>query len=180
MSAALDILEWAHQSGLEIEVQGGRLELRAPQKPPDELLAEVKAHKPELIALLSRQAVGVPAERIRDLAKLRTVDHFPGFSAVQWQQLLVGAAAFLARWGATADKLGWSTTDLFGCIQSLNVRSQPIRQIGQRNGLVLLIRDGEVVEITADRATIRYSSGSELVYLRRPVAGAVALWDLIH
>jgi hypothetical protein len=39
--------------GLEIEVRGDRLKVRSTQKPPDDLLAALKAHKPEKIALLS-------------------------------------------------------------------------------------------------------------------------------
>lgn len=80
-----------------------------------------------------------------------------------------------------AARLGWSTTDLFGVVRSLNGRGKPTSLVGQRIGLALLIRGGNVVEITADRATIRYASGSELIYLRQSdrFHGVVPFWDLI-
>ncbi len=130
----------------------------------------------------SVDSTGRPSVWIKGFAQLRTVDHVPGFSIAQWSQLLAATAAFLDRWGSEAARLGWNEIDLLGCVQSLNGRGQPLRQVGQRIGLVTMIRDGEVAEITADRATIRYASGSELVYLRRPdrFRGTVALWDLIE
>lgn len=45
-------------------------------------------------------------------------------------------------------------------------------------GLVPLIGGGEVVALTADRASIRRRQGATLTYLRRPMIGAVAIWDL--
>ena len=45
-------------------------------------------------------------------------------------------------------------------------------------GLVPLIGGGSVVGISTDRATIRQASGANLVYLRRPRHGAIALWKL--
>jgi len=52
MNAAKDILDRARFHGLEIEVRGDRLKVRSTQKPPDDLLTALKAHKLELIALL--------------------------------------------------------------------------------------------------------------------------------
>jgi hypothetical protein len=42
------------------------------------------------------------------------------------------------------------------------------------SGLVPLIRGGEMVSISTDRATIRRHAGASLTYLRLPMAGAVA------
>ncbi len=181
MSAAA-ALKLAEAAGIDIIVDGPNLLLEAPATPSPAVVAEIKRNKAAIIELLRPAGSGaaVPAEWIAGLNKLRTVDHFPGFSAEQWRQLCESGAAFLERWGATADKVGWNEIDIFGVIRSLGSRGQTLRQVGQRVGLVPLTRDGEVVEIAADRSTIRYASGSELVYLRRSVRDAVPLWDLLE
>jgi hypothetical protein len=46
-------------------------------------------------------------------------------------------------------------------------------------GLLLLVRGGRVVAITADSAVIERQSGARLTYTRRlPDAECVALWEL--
>jgi hypothetical protein len=56
VSAALHVLERARDLGVEVEARGNRLKLRALQKPPADLLAELSALKPELLVLLSEKA----------------------------------------------------------------------------------------------------------------------------
>jgi len=52
MTAALDILDRARQHGIAIEACGDRLKLKAPAKPPDDLLEQIRAHKPDIVSLL--------------------------------------------------------------------------------------------------------------------------------
>ncbi len=55
MSAAVDILKSARNYGVEITAEGGRLKLRAPIQPPDELVARIRSHKAEVAALVRRE-----------------------------------------------------------------------------------------------------------------------------
>ena len=123
MSAAA-ALKLAEAAGIDIIVDGPNLLLEAPATPSPAVVAEIKRNKAAIIELLRPAGSGaaVPAEWIAGLNKLRTVDHFPGFSAEQWRQLCESGAAFLERWGATADKLGWNEIDIFGVIRSLGSR----------------------------------------------------------
>ena len=43
----------AWKAGIELSVNGDKLHFKAPSKPPDELLAKLKVHKPELLRFLS-------------------------------------------------------------------------------------------------------------------------------
>lgn len=56
-----DLLERARRHGLEMEPAGDRLKLRAPERPPDDLLDDLRQHKPQLLEALQ-------AERAREAA----------------------------------------------------------------------------------------------------------------
>lgn len=49
---AADLLERAQAAGIELIPNGDKLRVRADQKPADDLLAELRAHKGELLVLL--------------------------------------------------------------------------------------------------------------------------------
>ncbi len=50
-SASLFVEAW--RAGVELSINGDKLHFKAPYKPPDELLARLKVHKPELLRFLS-------------------------------------------------------------------------------------------------------------------------------
>jgi hypothetical protein len=50
--SAADLLIRAQAAGIELVPRGGKLKVRAAQRPPDELLAALRAHKAELLQLL--------------------------------------------------------------------------------------------------------------------------------
>lgn len=52
MTAALDLLDLAQRYGIEMIPAGERIRLRAPVRPPAEVLEQLRAHKPEVIAAL--------------------------------------------------------------------------------------------------------------------------------
>jgi TubC N-terminal docking domain len=56
MSAALAILKRAQAAGVVVRRDGDQLKLKAPKEPDAELIEELKAHKAELLALLSSAA----------------------------------------------------------------------------------------------------------------------------
>lgn len=45
------------QAGVIVELDGDNLEISAPDKPPDELIAKLKANKAELVAILRQAAL---------------------------------------------------------------------------------------------------------------------------
>jgi hypothetical protein len=59
---AAGLLARAHSAGLVVVAEGGNLRLRGPVKPPADLLAELRQHKPEVLALLTAPANDPPAE----------------------------------------------------------------------------------------------------------------------
>jgi hypothetical protein len=54
--SAANLIREASKHGVWIGLNGDRLALSAPKKPPDELLAKIKANKPYIIALLRKAA----------------------------------------------------------------------------------------------------------------------------
>ena len=52
MTVAHDLLDELRQHHVHIERHGDRLQMRAPARPPADLLARLKAHKPALLAAL--------------------------------------------------------------------------------------------------------------------------------
>ena len=58
MSAA-NLIRDAARTGVWVGLDGDKLALRARVKPPDALLAKLKANKPEIIALLRQAACAV-------------------------------------------------------------------------------------------------------------------------
>jgi hypothetical protein len=78
-------------------------------------------------------------------------------------------------WLERALALGWTAADLFGCD-----RRAPWHRL-DRAGLLLLTGGHEIVELSADDAGLRTSTGSVLRYRRRsPATPPVALlWELL-
>lgn len=61
MSAAA-VLDQCRAAGVSVWIEGERLKFKAAKPLPDGLLADLKAHKPELIALLLESAANDPDE----------------------------------------------------------------------------------------------------------------------
>jgi hypothetical protein len=49
---ARTIISEAMESGMSLSLSGGNLALKSAAKPPDDLLARIKAHKNNIIAIL--------------------------------------------------------------------------------------------------------------------------------
>lgn len=106
------------------------------------------------------------------MALLRDVPYAPGFTPISWNDIIADADAFLDQWAIEAARLGWTDLDLFGV--------HPIAPAFRYDcmGLIPLIRGDEVIGISETRATTRSRSGNLLIYLRRPMTGAVLIWRL--
>jgi TubC N-terminal docking domain len=57
--SAANLIREASRHGVWVGLNGDKLALRAPAKPPDELIARLKANKPYIIALLRNAACAV-------------------------------------------------------------------------------------------------------------------------
>jgi hypothetical protein len=122
-------------------------------------------------AAIVEEGAGVPREWAEAFARLDLRARPTGESGDRWRQLMNDAGRFLDRWGAEAERLGWSAIDVFG----YHANRSP--DAPTTAGLVPLIMGGTVVSIAHDRATIRMSDGGSVVYLRRPLAGLSSNWE---
>ncbi len=203
--AAQDILQRASEYGLTFTVTGDRLRMRAAQKPPEDLLADIREHKPEIMAALatttgfaaekpqdgrnvdqapdhpgtpsrpSGDSAGVPREWIEGFARLDPASPPKGFDKKRWRILINDGDRFLDQWGDEAARLGWTALDVFG----VHPKAPGARY--DAAGLVVLINGGDVISIKSDRATIQSNGGKALLtYLRRPRTGTVALWEIVR
>jgi hypothetical protein len=138
----------------------------------------------EAAALQERAAIiaegsGAPYGWAEAFATLDRSQPVAGYSPGQWRQLIDDGGRFLDEWGAEAARLGWRAVDVFGVVRSLGTDLRPRDEVGQRSGLVPLISGGRVTSIGPDRATITMPTGTaSTYYLRRPVPGAVAIWEI--
>lgn len=129
-------------------------------------------------AAIIAEGTGVPIAWAEGFAALDRSWPVAGFTREQWRQVIDDGGRFLDRWGAEAARLGWRAVDVFGATRSLSANMSPRDEVGQRVGLALMIGGGVVTAIAEDRATVVSPSGSSLTYLRRPVRGAVAIWEI--
>jgi hypothetical protein len=114
-----------------------------------------------------------PTEWLRGLATLDPNRPPADFGGIWWRDLIRDAERFLPLWGQQAADLGWTTLDLFGVH-----RLAPAARFSSM-GLLLLVRGGRVVAITAGSAVIERQSKARLTYTRRPPEPQCApIWEL--
>lgn len=188
MTAAARLLETARAAGLSIEVDGDTLVVEIDSEPPAELLAELRAHKPELLAILrpvptddleERAAIveygaGIPRAWAEGFAALCTMPPPTGFSSQRWQRVVDAAGVFIDKRAAEAIACGWSDLDVFGCDATA-----PDRRFDCM-GLVLLLDRARIVSLDSTGADLIVQPGEACQrYRRRPLPpGTVSLWDL--
>jgi hypothetical protein len=191
------LIEDARAAGLSIEVDGGDLIVETDGDPPPSLLAELRQHKAEVIALLrpqTQETVGagqdiddlderaaiieeganVPKRWAEGYAALASMPAPAGFSPERWQRIVDAAGIFIDRWAADAIKCGWSDLDLFGV--------NPVRPDARFDamGLLLMLDRCEVVAIDDEGADLVTVTGARQRYRRRALPlDTVTLWDLM-
>jgi hypothetical protein len=185
---AIDLLHQVTEAGGTVGLEGDMLRLSAPEPLPDDLLARVRQHKAEIVALLAAgeladnaapvvQSVGrLPREIAHGVHAILSPDRARGIAPQRWPRVQRDAARLVeGGWLERALALGWTAADLFGCD-----RRAPWHRL-DRAGLVLLTGGHEIVELTEEIATLRTSTGSALRYRRRPAATppVALLWELL-
>jgi hypothetical protein len=92
-------------------------------------------------------------------------------SAGRWNQLAADAESFLITWGETADRLGWTTLDLFGVHPTAPTARFDVM------GLIPILRGRSVRVLTEKSATIDCKSGAKLTFYPPTGAGAVLITE---
>jgi TubC N-terminal docking domain len=185
----IDLLREVSEAGGTVRLEGDLLRLSAPEPLPDDLLARVRQHKAEIVALLAAASDDAPAPVADDqvgqdlpadvadgVRAILEAEGARGIPPTRWPHIQRDTRHLVERrWLHRALDLGWSTADLFGCDQRA-----PWYRL-DRSGLVLLLGGHEIIELTADMATLRTSSGSVLRYRRRPPAEPplALLWEVL-
>ena len=190
-AAALDLLQAVSAAGGLIRLEGGTLQLAAPEPLPDELRARLHQHKAEIVALLTaaepasdvvlegqpgQDVARLPREIAGGVRAILTADGAQRIPPQRWPRVQRDAARLVeGGWLERALTRGWIAADLFGCD-----RRAPWHRL-DRAGLVLLVGGHEIVELTEDVAALRTSTGSVLRYRRRPMARppVALLWELL-
>ena len=187
-TAVVVLLSKAKQHGVSITPIGCTLKLRAERQPPDGLLAELRAHKAEILALLSSENwtdeheeragtaefdSGIPRVWAEGLARLPSGTYRcpgPAMAAVHRRLRSVrrrmGIARFPARMDATCAV--WMRPN------------QAIRST-RPAGLLWLVEGRRIVALTAETAAIEIPGGRQLTYRRKPhlEVESIAVWDVV-
>jgi hypothetical protein len=176
----------------DVKAVGGTVELIPPDglrvSAPRAIAEQVKAHKQEIIQLLSfpsfdhetfaeRVAIiesnGIPRGWADGYATLCTMPRPAAYAPQRWQQLVDDGGSFLDRWGRQAAALGWRAVDVFG----VNPDAPESRYDGM--GLIPSLQGRSIVAITADTARIVCGKYTCLSFYRiSPTGGTSVLWDM--
>jgi hypothetical protein len=185
----IDLLRAVSDAGGTVQLEGDMLRLSAPEPLPDDLLARLRQHKTQIVALLAAAEPAaddapapvandqdLPAEMLDGVRAILGADGVHGIPPSRWPQIQRDTRQLVeGGWTRRALALGWTTADLFGCDQRA-----PWYRL-DRSGLVLVIGGHEIVGLNSDVATLRARTGSELRYRRRPPAKppVALLWQVL-
>ena len=140
---AASVLKEAATCGVKLRLRSGKLQLKAEAKPPDELLAKLKEHKAEIVALLRREAdetasaatsrpswwplphpritreppfgsSGAPPEGYRAACGALLAQCPAGMAPCVWESAMYDAARLFGDFGIELERLAWKPEDLFG------------------------------------------------------------------
>src|SRR5208337_4993733 len=130
--SALAIIKEAADCGVRVHLKGEGLALRAATKPSASLLAKLKQHKAEIVALLRQEAdVAWPKPDEAKLEKRKGMamacvpepyrDAFTRLKCQRpicvgeaaWLQAINDAGRFFDQWASLAVEFGWKPDDLF-------------------------------------------------------------------
>lgn len=126
----------------------------------------------ERAAIVEYQA-GVPREWAEGYARLLCLPPPPGIRPERWQQIIDDGGRFLDEWADKANRLGWTTLEVFG----ISPRA-PEHRLDMR-GLVPALGGHRIVMLTAEAATVDAGGQSRLRIFRRLEDGALPVWEVV-
>ena len=149
-AAAFDALSAARAAGVKIILNGDALILEASPKLPPNVVAQLKAAKPELLRILAgRKAAKATIE----------ANPPPDCSGERWAKALHGLQYFVRTgWGDQAALLGWTAEELY--------RVPLVWRRVDLTGAALLIGQNRVIAMTEASIVIETPSGSQLKFRR--------------
>jgi hypothetical protein len=177
MNTAFDILSWAQQLGVSITPAGDTLKLRAERKPPDDLLADMRTHKAEILAILSGEILtdeheeragqaefdgGIPRAWAEGLAPLNPSQAPADVPPRRWLLFIDDCGRFADEWAWRASRLHWTPLALFGCD-----RTKPFARL-DRAGLLWLVEGRRIVALTTETAAIEIPENGSPTGASRP------------
>jgi hypothetical protein len=145
---------------------GNRVEFRSAATPSERIVALLDSLEPAIVAALrpngdGRSLLDLARERHRPLLEAVEKQRPPDVDDDHWQEATNGLWVFLASGRADeALSLGWPRDELFAV--------PPVWANVALCGAGLLIRDREVIEVTANGIQIKTDSGSILSFYRKP------------
>ena len=127
----------------------------------------------EMAGVYDMQAECDPGSYASALAALRA--NCPAYVPEdRWRQAIADATAFISKWGAQAQALGWTARELFGLHTPPERPAANYRPLSRydETGLIWLLRGRPVVALTATTAAIQGATGI-LTYrkLNKPALG---------
>jgi hypothetical protein len=129
----------------------------------------------ERVAIIQHDA-DIPQDWAEGLARLCEMPCPEDVSEIHWRQVTDNAGRFADKWAAKATASGWDTFDIFGVDQL-----KPQAAI-HTAGLVWLLGDKRVVDVSADAITVETSGGAQQSFCPiRHVSDngrRVLLWDM--
>jgi hypothetical protein len=180
---AAEVLVAVQEAGATLRVEGGSLVASNASRIAPVIKAAIREHKPQLIAALVGSGckvtiVEIPATGLRYRRtfahlQLRPPAHVP---EDRWRMAVSDGRAFLHRWGESAERLGWTSADLFG-LHTPPERPHPSYNRLSRydcTGLCWLLGGRPVVALTESMAAIENpATGSITVYRKynKPALG---------
>jgi hypothetical protein len=95
--------------------------------------------------------------------------------ADRWQQAVEDGRRFLAKWGAQAEALGWTSRDLFGLMPVPEHAKPSFQRLARydHTGLLWLLQGRPIVALTEATAAIQNAAGNITVYRKnnKPALG---------
>jgi hypothetical protein len=118
------------------------------------------------VTIVEIPAKGLCYRRTFAHLQLRPPAHVP---EDRWRMAVSDGRAFLHRWGEAAQRLGWTSADLFGLHEPPEQPHLSYSRLSRRDcaGFCWLLRGRPVIALTAKTAAIRSAAGNVTVY-RRP------------
>ena len=175
MTSVAALIQAVHEAGGRLHPMGDRLKVRAPRPLADDLISELRAHKPALLAFLANQQPAAPPRAwVAGTAKLIGSNPPVGYTSKRWKTLARDAEKLISTWAGQAAALGWTDMEIFGAH-----RTAPATRYDAA-GLVVMMNGDEIVALTDTAATIKSQRGTTLTHQRRltaPEGEVVFIWD---